>query len=74
MSLFSINLVAFCREFKGQSSGPRVDEWHIDCDTVAEFRNKLFVLVKPHLRAEVVFDGDSCAFKEDEIVESDLNR
>lgn len=73
--LFEIKLNAFCREFKGQTSGRKVCEMTIFADNVKEFGSNLWLKVQPFIRREIIVQEDSVfAFSENEPTESDLNR
>lgn len=54
-SLYGCRLLAFVREFKGQSSGAHVAYWDIQAKSVNDFKNKLWDLARSHLLREVIF-------------------
>lgn len=53
-SLFETKLTLYTREFKGQSSGPHVDTFTIQSNSIDEFKEKLLEKVKPLIKCEVI--------------------
>lgn len=57
--LYSIELNLQTREFKGQTSGVTKCATTIFCNSVPDFKNHLWLLIKDKLKREVVFDAES---------------
>lgn len=72
--LFKIKIIAFLREFKGQISGRKVEEYVIGADSMEDFGEKVWAKVKPHVKREVLFDGDNYSFSSEDPVQEDLDK
>ncbi|XP_062550764.1 uncharacterized protein LOC134215632 [Armigeres subalbatus] len=62
--IFGCVLLAYKRQFKGQSSGSYIARWQISANSTASFIHKVWILAEEHLYREVVFiaktDGTTC--------------
>lgn len=54
--LFGPKLLVQLRNFKGNSSGPEIGTWQIECASLEEFHQLLWIQVEKHIKREVVFD------------------
>ncbi|XP_062559829.1 uncharacterized protein LOC134224486 [Armigeres subalbatus] len=78
--LYRCRLLAFVRQFKGQSSGAHIAHWDVQAKSVNDFLRKVWILAKSHLLREVVFhqqeDGSTVPKWSDkeEPEESDFNK
>ncbi|XP_021702798.1 uncharacterized protein LOC110676970 [Aedes aegypti] len=54
--LFSCVLLAYKRQFKGQSSGSYIARWQVSAHSTTSFIRKVWNLAKEHLNREVIFD------------------
>lgn len=73
-NLFDVTLTVFTREFKGQTSGPKVGDWTLLCDSSEAFASQLFLKVKPLLKCEAILTDDKFEWSQLDIVEEDLER
>lgn len=73
--LYSIALNTQTREFKGQTSGVMKTAMQIDCNSVPEFKEQLWMKIHDKLKREVVFDDNGPQWHENiSPKEEDLER
>lgn len=73
--LFEIKLNVYSREFKGQTSGPKVHEITLNVDNIKDFGEQIWLQVQPLIKREILTQDDgSFVYSDVDPVESDLSR
>lgn len=75
ITLFVVQVTAFVREFKGQTSGKTIGTWEFRVSTIEEFRSALWQEVKPHVKREIIMEANEFKWHDnEEPIEADINK